>query len=93
MIGGLVYLIANRPDIMLNVCLYARYQADPKELRLSTVKCIMRYFVGTSHLRLRYLKSNTCTLPRYSDANFAGNRTDRKSTTRGCQFIGHSLVS
>jgi hypothetical protein len=31
MIGSLLYLIANRPDIMFSVCLYAYFQACPKE--------------------------------------------------------------
>jgi hypothetical protein len=31
MIGSLLYLCASRPDIMLSVCMCARFQADPKE--------------------------------------------------------------
>jgi hypothetical protein len=31
MIGSLLYLCASRPDIMLSVCMCARYQSDPKE--------------------------------------------------------------
>ena len=30
MIGSLLYLCASRPDIMLSVCMCARYQAAPK---------------------------------------------------------------
>jgi hypothetical protein len=29
MIGSLLYLCASRPDIMLSVCMCARFQADP----------------------------------------------------------------
>jgi hypothetical protein len=31
MIGSLLYLCASRPDIMLSVCMCARFQSDPKE--------------------------------------------------------------
>jgi transposase InsO family protein len=31
MIGSLLYLCASRPDIMLSVCMCARFQANPKE--------------------------------------------------------------
>ena len=31
MIGSLLYLCASRPDIMLSVCMCARFQATPKE--------------------------------------------------------------
>jgi hypothetical protein len=45
MIGSLLYLCASRPDIMLLVCMCARFQADPKECYLRTVKRILRYLV------------------------------------------------
>jgi hypothetical protein len=34
MIGSLLYLCASRPDIMLSVCMCARFQVDPKEVHL-----------------------------------------------------------
>ena len=88
-----MYLTTSRLDIMLSVYLCTRYQVDPKESHFSVVKCIMRYLVGTSHLGLWYPKSNTYSLPVYSNANFVDSRIDRKSTMGRCQFIGHSLVS
>ena len=47
MIGSLLYLIANRPDIMFCVCLCARFQACPKESHLISLKHIFRYVFGT----------------------------------------------
>jgi hypothetical protein len=47
MIGSLLYLCASRPDIMLSVCMCARYQSDPKECHLVAVKRILRYLVST----------------------------------------------
>jgi hypothetical protein len=38
MIGSLLYLCASRPDIMLSVCMCARFQFDPKECHLVVVK-------------------------------------------------------
>ena len=38
MIGSLLYLTANRPDIMYSVCLCARFQSCLKESHLSVVK-------------------------------------------------------
>jgi hypothetical protein len=34
MIGSLLYLCASRPDIMLSVCMCARFQSDPRECHL-----------------------------------------------------------
>ena len=44
MIGSLLYLCASRPDIMLSVCMCARYQAAPKECHLKAVKRIVRVY-------------------------------------------------
>jgi hypothetical protein len=54
MIGSLLYLCASRPDIMLSVCMCARFQANPKECHLMTVKRILRYLVHTPNLGLWY---------------------------------------
>jgi hypothetical protein len=40
MIGSLLYLCTSRPDIMLSVCMCARFQANPKECHLVVVKII-----------------------------------------------------
>ena len=47
MIGSFLYLCASRPDIMLSVCMCARYQAAPKECHLKAVKRIVRYLIYT----------------------------------------------
>jgi hypothetical protein len=93
MIGSLLYLCAYRPHIMLSVCMYARFQDNPKECHLMAVKRIFRYLVHTSNLGLWYLKGSTFNLLGYSDSDYAGCKVDRKSTTGTCQFLGRSLVS
>jgi hypothetical protein len=54
MIRSLLYLCASRPDIMLSLCMCARFQADPKEVHLRAVKRIMRYLVYTPKFGLWY---------------------------------------
>jgi hypothetical protein len=93
MIGSLLYLCASRPDIMLSVCMCARFQADPKEVHLRAVKRIMRYLVYTPKFGLWYPKGSTFDLIGYSDADWAGCKIDRNSTSGTCQFLGRSLVS
>ena len=41
MIGSLLYLCASRPNIMLSVCMCARFQAAPKESHHLAVKRIL----------------------------------------------------
>jgi hypothetical protein len=80
MIGSLLYLCASRPDIMLSVCMCARFQANPKEVHLRVLKRIMRYLVYTPKFGLWYPKGSTFDLIGYSDADYAGCKIDRKST-------------
>ena len=88
MIGSLLYLCASRPDIMLSVCMCARFQANPKECHLVAVKRIFRYLVHTLNLSLWYPKCSKFDLLGYSDSNYAGCKVDRKSTSGTCQFLG-----
>jgi hypothetical protein len=93
MIGSLLYLCASIPDIMLSVCMCARFQAAPKDCHLRAVKRIRRYLVLTPNLGLWYHKGSHFDLLGYSDADYAGCKMDRKSTSGTCQFIGRSLIS
>jgi hypothetical protein len=52
MINLLLYLCASMPDIMLSVCMCARFQATIKEYHLRVIKRIMRYLVLTPYLGL-----------------------------------------
>ena len=77
---------------MFSVCMCARYQSNPKESHLSAVKRIFRYLVGTQNLGLLYPRDVTFDLISYSDADFAGCKLDRKSTSGTCYFLDNSLV-
>ena len=91
---SLLYLTASRPDIMFSVCLCARFQADPRESHLKAVKRIFRYLIGTADLGLWYPRGGSSfELVGYSDADFAGCKVDRKSTSGTCQFVGSALIS
>ncbi|KAK2436643.1 hypothetical protein QL285_021623 [Trifolium repens] len=90
MIGSLLYLTASRPDILYSVCLCARFQSDPREPHLIVVKRIFRYLKGTTNLGLLYKKSLDSKLVGFCDADYAGDKIERKSTSGNCQFIGEN---
>ncbi|GJU52918.1 retrovirus-related pol polyprotein from transposon TNT 1-94 [Tanacetum coccineum] len=52
MIGSLMYLTSNRPELIYAVCLFARYQAKPTEKHLHAVKRIFQYLKGTINMGL-----------------------------------------
>ncbi|GJX08545.1 putative ribonuclease H-like domain-containing protein [Tanacetum coccineum] len=88
MIGSLMYLTTSRPDITFAVCACARFQVTPKISHLHAVKRIFRYLKGQPKLGLWYPMDSPFDLEAFSDSDYAGASLDRKSTIRGCQFLG-----
>lgn len=81
MIGSLLYHTASRPDIMLSVCMCARYQSAPKEFHLKVVKRVLRYLHSTYKYGLWFSKGSDCSLVGYSDSNLAEFKSDKKNTS------------
>nr|GFC48654.1 uncharacterized mitochondrial protein AtMg00810-like [Tanacetum cinerariifolium] len=92
-IGSLMYLTSSRPDIMFEVCACVRFQVTPKASHLHVVKRTFRYLKGKPYLGLWYPKDLPFDLVAYSNSDYAGASLDRKSTTKGCQFLGCRLIS
>ncbi|GKD68028.1 retrovirus-related pol polyprotein from transposon TNT 1-94 [Tanacetum coccineum] len=83
MIGALMYLTSNRPDIVHATCLCARYQAKPTEKHLKEVKKIFRYLQGTINTGIWYTKDSGFELTGFSDTDYAGCKDTFKSTSGG----------
>ncbi|GKC65852.1 hypothetical protein Tco_1098450, partial [Tanacetum coccineum] len=65
----------------------------PEVSHLHVVKRIFRYLKGQPKLVLLYPKDSPFDLEAYTDSDYAGASLDRKSTTRGCQFLRSRLIS
>nr|GEU83049.1 putative ribonuclease H-like domain-containing protein [Tanacetum cinerariifolium] len=91
--GSLMYLTSSRSVIKFAVCACARFQVNPKILHLHAVKRIFRYLKGQPKLGLWYPNDSPFDLVAYTDSDSARASLDRKSTTKGCQFLGCSLIS
>jgi hypothetical protein len=93
MIGSLLYVTASRPDVVFSVCIYARFQASPRESHSKATKRIWRYLKHTQNVGLWYPKGAKFELIGYSDSDYTGCKVDRRSTSGTCQLLGISLVS
>ena len=93
MIGSLLYLTASRPDISYSVGVCARYQVNLKVSYMTALKGIIKYVKTTAEFGVWYNKDTSDVLARYSNADWAGNADDRKSTLGGCFYVGNNLVS
>ncbi|GJV54364.1 hypothetical protein Tco_1450105 [Tanacetum coccineum] len=69
------------------------FQVTPKKSHLHALKMIFRYLKGQPKLGLWYPRDSPFDLEAFSDSDYAGASLDRKSTTRGCQFLGKRLIS
>ncbi|GKF26466.1 hypothetical protein Tco_0082360 [Tanacetum coccineum] len=78
MVGSLMYLTANRPDLVFAVCIRARYQAKPTKKHLEVIKRIFRYLKGTINMGLWYPKDNAMSLTAYADVDHAGCQYSRR---------------
>ncbi|GJZ74117.1 uncharacterized mitochondrial protein-like protein [Tanacetum coccineum] len=81
MIGSLMYLTSNKPNLVFVVCMCARYRAKPTEKHLHAVKRIFRYLKRTIDMGLWYSKDSCLTQTAYVDAYHAGCQDTRQSTS------------
>nr|GEU52267.1 hypothetical protein [Tanacetum cinerariifolium] len=71
----------------------ADVDVTPKTSHLHAVKRIFRYLKGQPKLGLWYPRESVFDLKAYSNSDCAGANLDKKSTTKGCQFLGRRLIS
>lgn len=97
-VGSLIYLTTcTRPDLSFVVSRLSQYFAEPTEEQWVTVKHVLRYLKGTSKKGLCFKGdgSEKLGIQAYSDADWASDTSDRRSTTGYCVSLSKnsSLVS
>jgi len=101
-VGSLNYLAqACRPDICYAVNQLCRYSSNPSPAHLTAAKHVLRYLKGTSDIGLVYSggdKGNrsrdiNITIEMWTDADWGGDVTDRKSTTGYVVKVAGNTVS
>lgn len=91
--GGLQYLTFTRPDISYAVQQVCLHMHDPREPHVSALRRVLCYVRGTLDFGLQLYASSTSSLVAYSDADWAGCPTTRRSTSSYCVFLGDNLLS
>ncbi|GMG36772.1 unnamed protein product [Ambrosiozyma monospora] len=82
MVGKLIFACNTvRPDLAFSVSTLSRYLSSPREGHLTAAKHVLRYVKGTLHLKLVYRHSSSFKITGYCDADWAGDKSDRKSTS------------
>eukprot|EP00253_Pinus_taeda_P032625 PITA_32625 len=92
-VGSLMYaMVYTRPDIAHAVEVVSRYMKNPAKEHWMAVKWILIYLKGTTNQALCFGASNV-SLKGYVDADMAGDRDNRRSTTRYVFTVGGTTVS
>ena len=93
-VGSLLYLSNwTRPDITFAVNNVAKFMKRPSRDHWTAVKRIFRYLKGTVDYGIVYNPDSNSSLVGYSDADWAGDVNDRKSTSGYVFMLGGAPVS
>ena len=93
LVGGLQYLSLTRPDISFTVNKLSQFMYSPSETHWQALKRLLRYLKGTLSFGLHLCRRPSHRLYAFSDADWAGDRDDRKSTTGYVVYLGGNLIS
>ena len=93
LVGSLIYLTITCPDISYAIHVVSQFMAAPRSPHYAVVLRILRYLKGIIFDSLHFSSHSSLTLQAYSDANWAGDPIDRRSTTRYCFLLGDYLIS
>jgi hypothetical protein len=92
-IGSLMYLMNTRPDICFAMNTLSQFLVEPRHVHLVAAKHMMRYLKGTLDYGLSYDGDHNFTLSGYTDSDWAGSFSNRKSTSGCCFSLGSAMIS
>ena len=93
LVGKLNYLTITRPDISFPLSVVSQFLQSPCDGHWDAAVRILRYVKGTPGQGVFYENRGYTQIVGYSDPDWAGSPTDRRSTSGYCVFIGGNLVS
>ena len=93
MVGKLIFLTHTRIDIAYAVSVVSRFIQRPQEPHAQAVKHLYRYLKGTINFAMLYRRGEESNLRGFTDADWAADAHDRKSTTGYVFFLGNTPIT
>jgi hypothetical protein len=93
LVGKLIYLSHTRPDISYAVNLVSQFMHCPSKDHMDAVGRILQYLKSDPGRGLMFSNNGHLDIEGYTDADWAGNLFDRKSTSGYFTFVGGNLVT
>jgi hypothetical protein len=88
LVGIILYLTHTHSDISYVVGAVSKYMQEPHDLHWKASKRILRYVQGTMSYGIHYAVGCALDLIGFTDSDWAGDSTDRKSTSRYTLSLG-----
>jgi hypothetical protein len=85
--------LATRPDISYAVGYLARFNSRPTIAHQQAQKRVLRYLKGTQYYGILYKADKKEPITGYCDSDWAGDTTDRKSTSGGAFILCGGVIS
>ncbi|XP_038889330.1 secreted RxLR effector protein 161-like [Benincasa hispida] len=93
LVGKLIYLSHTRPGISYVVSMISQFMQAPYERHIEFATRIFWYLKSTSGKGLMFKKHDKRCIEAYTDFDWVGSVTDRKSTLVYCIFVWGNLVT
>lgn len=93
LVGKLIYLSHSRLDITFAVSVVSQLVLYPSDEHMDAVIRILRYLKSFPRKGLMFSKNNCLNVNGYTYADWAGNVSNRKSTSGYLTFVGGNLVT
>ncbi|XP_031741707.1 uncharacterized protein LOC116403902 [Cucumis sativus] len=93
LVRSLIYLTVTRSDIAYVIPIVSQFMVAPRTIHFTVDLRILCYVKKTLGHGLQLSSQSSLVLSGYSDADWAGDPTDRRSTTGYCFYLSDSLIS
>src|SRR5437773_5136897 len=92
--GSLNHLaVYSRPDIPFAVSKLSQFNSDPTTTHMQAARHALHYLLMTANYSITYGYGSDLTIHGYADANWGGDKDDRKSTTGYIFFVNNGSIS
>jgi hypothetical protein len=91
--GSLIYMTITRLDLSYAVGVVSQFMQTPRKPHLDAVRHILRYIKHTLQCGIFYEAKSQLQVHRYTDADWANNVSDRRSTSGFMFSFGSGVVS
>jgi hypothetical protein len=92
-VGSLIYMTITRPDLSYVVGVVSQFMQTPRKPHLDAMKCILRYIKHTLQCGIFYEAKSQLQVYGYTDVDWAGNVSHRRSTSGFMFSFGSGAVS